>query len=342
MEILAVNDSPLALTALSGLLESEGFEVLQAKNGLEALEILERSTCQIVVLDWEMPVMDGPEFCRVVRERFFARYIYIIFLTGHTDKQKELLGLAAGADDYVVKSLDSCDVLLARLKVARRILSEEACTLAIEAIRLFNQAKPTGLEDHGQRVSLLCSALLKELEKKQRFQATIDSTFRRHFFSVCPLYDIGYIALPDHLLRLRRGLDNEEFEVYKKHTSTGGQIFDRLSKSFPAADFFAMARDIATTHHERLDGSGFPVGLKGEAIPLVGRIVFLADTYDALTTPDRSVRPVSHEYAKWLISQGRNIHFDPDIVTAFLACEDFFIEHSSLGRQGEQKIDIKL
>lgn len=342
MQVLVVNDSPLILMAIRSLLGSEGYEVLSASNGQEALNILEQGTCQIVILDWEMPIMDGVEFCRIVRECFFARYIYIIFLTSHQERQWELDGLEAGADDYIFKSNDSSPLLLARLKIAKRILSEEACGLVTEAIRLINQAKPDRFVDHGPRVAACCFEMLKELEKKKKFQDTIDSTFRRHFHAVCSLYDIGYIGLPDDLQIVRRGLSDQEYEVYKKHTSIGSQIFERLSRDFPAADFLAMARDMAATHHERYDGSGYPVGLKGESIPLVGRILFLADTYDALISSDRSVEPMSHDYAKWLISQGKKIHFDPDVVDAFLTCEDQFQEQTLSGILHKDTIKIDL
>ena len=182
------------------------------------------------------------------------------------------------------------------------------------------------MEDHGERVARYCNVLLRRLRGREKFQSTIDPAFRRHFFSACPLYDIGCMGIPSGILLKQRQLSTEEYELLKEHPKRGARMFEQILKEFPEAGFLAMARDMAATHHERYDGSGYPDGLKGEQIPLVGRILFLADTYDALTSENRGRKPFNHDYAKWVIVQGRKIHFDPDVVDAFLDAEAEFLD----------------
>ena len=140
-----------------------------------------------------------------------------------------------------------------------------------------------------------------------------------------PLHDIGKVGVPDSVLLKPGPLTPDEFEVMKQHTIIGSMTLDAACQTYPDARFLAMARDIARSHHERYDGDGYPDGLAGESIPLCGRIVALADVYDALTTK-RIYKPAfSHERAREIIVAGRGSHFDPAIVDAFIENEDRFV-----------------
>ena len=183
MQILAVNDSNLILAALKGLLEKHGYDVVTATNGREALEVLEKSTCQLVLLDWEMPIMDGPECCREIRARYWGRYVYVVFLTGHDLAKQKTVAFEAGADDYVVKS-GPPDELLARLGAARRLLQEDACPLMVRSLSLMIEAHHEGVESHGIRVSKYCQALLQYLKMTEKYRDVIDAAFFRRFVTV--------------------------------------------------------------------------------------------------------------------------------------------------------------
>jgi putative two-component system response regulator len=144
-----------------------------------------------------------------------------------------------------------------------------------------------------------------------------------------PLHDIGKVAIPDAVLLKPGKLTPDEFEVMKTHTITGARTLGAALASHPEADFLVMAKQIAESHHERFDGSGYPQGLKGTSIPLCGRIVALADVYDALTSKRVYKEAFSHERAREIIVQGAGSHFDPDLVAAFLATEREFFELST-------------
>lgn len=141
-----------------------------------------------------------------------------------------------------------------------------------------------------------------------------------------PLHDIGKVGIPDSVLLKPGRLNDIEFDIMKTHTTLGAQTLDAAIRQFPGAKFLEMARDIALTHHERWSGGGYPNGLRGEEIPLAGRIMAIADVYDALTSK-RVYKPAfTHEVAKSMIVQDSGKHFDPSLVEAFLACEAQFIK----------------
>jgi putative two-component system response regulator len=159
-----------------------------------------------------------------------------------------------------------------------------------------------------------------------KYQSEVDAEFVRLIYQTSPLHDIGKVGIPDAVL-LKPGQFNDiEFEIMQQHTRLGAQTLDAALERYPEARFLKIARDIALTHHERWDGTGYPQGLKGEQIPLCGRIVAVADVYDALTSR-RVYKPAfDHAVARSIILKDSGTHFDPDIVDAFLAVEDEFVE----------------
>ena len=163
-----------------------------------------------------------------------------------------------------------------------------------------------------------------ELARHSVYADQMDGDFAEMVFLTSPLHDIGKVGIPDNILCKPGKLTEEEFEVMKQHTVIGGETLDSLAESHPEARFLLFARDIAWSHHEWFDGSGYPRGLSGHDIPLCGRVVTVADVYDALTTK-RVYKPAyEHERAKEIILNSRGSHFDPVIVDAFLRREDDF------------------
>ncbi|MDR1483576.1 MAG: response regulator [Planctomycetaceae bacterium] len=322
MQVLIVDDSKLALIALKALLTEAGYDVLAAMNGEEALKILETNSCRMVISDWEMPIMTGLELCRKVRSGEYSGYIYFILLTSHKEEMVE--GLSAGADDFIAKPYKP-DEVLARLRSGERILSLETRDVAIFALAKLAESRDVDTGAHLERVQYYCRTLAQRMAMVEKHQGVIDPEFVRLIFQTSPLHDIGKVGIPDSVLLKPGRLDPHEFDIMKTHTTIAAQTLDATLSKFPGASFLKMARDIAATHHEKFDGSGYPNGLAGENIPLCGRIIALADVYDALISKRVYKQALTHESAKAIIVEGRCKHFDPDVVDCFIDLEDQFI-----------------
>ena len=170
-----------------------------------------------------------------------------------------------------------------------------------------------------------CRLLAEYLSTTEKFRHCIDADYVRPIYMTSPLHDIGKVGIPDHVLLKPGKLTLDEFEIMKLHTVIGAQTLDAALNAQPNAAYLRFARDIAWSHHEKYNGLGYPRGLKGEDIPLCGRIVAIADVYDALTTK-RVYKPAfTHEKARGIILEGRGTDFDPDIVDAFSHLEHEFI-----------------
>jgi putative two-component system response regulator len=324
MQVLIVDDSKLGLMALKGLLTNAGYEVVTAMNGQEALEILKKSPARLVISDWEMPVMTGIELCRAVRSEDFPGYVYFLLLTAHGTLDEMVQGLSAGADDFIAKPY-SPDEVLARMRAGERILSLETRDVAIFALAKLAESRDSDTGAHLERVQHYCRVLSQQMATVEKYRDVIDPEFIRLMFQTSPLHDIGKVGIPDAVLLKPGRLDPHEFEIMRTHTTIAGQTLDAALKKFPGVSFLNMARDIAMTHHERFDGSGYPKRLQGYDIPLCGRIIALADVYDALISKRVYKAAFTHEAAKEEIVKGCGSHFDPDVVESFLAREEQFV-----------------
>lgn len=324
MQVLIVDDSKLVLMALKGLLTDAGYEVLTAMNGKEALDVLRKNYCRLVISDWEMPVMTGIELCQAIRNEELAGYIYFVLLTSHGTLSEMIQGLASGADDFIAKPYSSAEVL-ARIRAGERILSLETRDVAIFAMAKLAESRDVDTGAHLERVQHYCRCLAQRMAAIDRYHDIIDAEFIRLIFQTSPLHDIGKVGIPDAVLLKPGRLDAKEFEIMKGHAMIGAETLGAALAKFPGVSFLSMARDIAATHHERYDGSGYPNNLVGEDIPLCGRIIALADVYDALTSKRVYKQAFTHDSAKSIIVEGRGTHFDPDVVDSFLQLEDQFL-----------------
>jgi len=324
MQLLIVDDSRAALALLKVALEMAGYEVLTACNGLEALSILREGDCRMVVCDWEMPEMDGLEFCESVRSEDLGRYIYTILLTAREGTGNVVRGLTAGADDFVSKPYDISE-LTGRIRAGERMLAQETRDLVIFAMAKLAESRDPETGGHLERVRTYSWALAKDLALHGAYRAQIDAGFIRLIYLTSPLHDIGKVAIPDSVLLKPGRLSTREFEIMKTHTTHGAETLDLALERYPNARFLRMARDIAAYHHERYDGGGYPEQLAGEDIPLCARIFALADVYDALVSKRVYKAAYSHEVARGIIVEERGTHFDPAVVDAFLRCEGIFL-----------------
>lgn len=323
MRVLIVEDDDLAAEMLQNSLAQFGYEVTTARNGREALELVRTGLYRLVVSDWEMPEMTGVELCRQIRKRQGSGYVYVILLTARTGTRNAVEGLNAGADDFISKPFQPQEIRV-RLRAGERILSLESRDVTIFSLAKLAESRDPETGAHLERMREYCRILAEHLSRQDKFRERVDGDYVQLIYMTSPLHDIGKVGIPDRVLLKAGRLTSEEFEIMKRHTVIGGETLDAAAQAHPEASFLWMARDIAWTHHERYDGSGYPRGMAGEEIPLCGRIVSLADVYDALTTK-RIYKPAyGHERARSLILEGAETHFDPDIVQAFLANEDRF------------------
>jgi putative two-component system response regulator len=324
MRVLVVEDDPDALEMLENALICFDYEVATARDGLEAQEMVRSGHYRLIISDWEMPGMTGVELCRYVRQRASSEYTYFILLTLRTGRHNVIDGLRAGADEFLSKPFDPTELEM-RLRVAERILSLESRDVVIFSLAKLAEARDTDTGAHLERIREYCLVLAQHLAGMQKFNSVLDGDYIQLLYLTSPLHDIGKVGIPDNVLLKPGRLTPEEFEIMKEHVLIGGRTLDAAVKAHPRAKYLQVARDIAFTHHEKFDGTGYPNHLHGEEIPLCGRIVALSDVYDALTTR-RVYKPAySHEVAKNIIVDGSGKHFDPDIVDAFLASEEEFL-----------------
>lgn len=349
--ILIVDDSPENIMILLDLLRGQ-YTITVATNGKRALQLAGSNTPpDLILLDVLMPDMDGYEVCSQLKAVPGTSDIPVIFVTGLSDESDEQKGLDLGAVDFIQKPF-SPPLVQARVRnhlelkkhrdhledvVQERtrdlLLTQDAAILGLGILAEFRNLE-TG--EHIRRTQHYVRLIAEKLQEYQRFQEYFDLTTMRLLFNSAPLHDIGKVGIPDNILLKHGKLEPDELEIMKQHTIIGRDVIRRIEKNMhdnSASAFLRFAEELAYTHHEHWDGSGYH-GLKGEEIPISGRIMALADVYDALTSA-RIYKPAySHEEATKIIFEGndrtRPEHFDPVVLQAFVDLNDTF-QHVSSG-----------
>ncbi|MEW4487986.1 HD domain-containing phosphohydrolase [Thalassoglobus sp. JC818] len=328
MDILVADDDYSTTETLRNALEAFGYDVTVARDGTEAYQYLRTGQFRLFISDWEMPGMTGLELCREVRSRHSGGYIYLILLTSYSSMEDVVQGLEAGADDFITKPFNPSE-LLVRVRAGERILGLESRELTIFALAKLAESRDQETGAHLERMREYARILAEELAQTDEFGDIVDGDYINLLHLTTPLHDIGKVAIPDSILLKPGRLTRQEFEVMKTHTTLGAKTLTEVATHHPNASYLEMARDIALTHHERVDGQGYPNGLRGDQIPLCGRITALADVYDALTSKRVYKDAYSHDVAKAITLRNSGSHFDPEIVQAFLRCESHFLDVKS-------------
>src|SRR5262245_23223597 len=324
MHVLAVDDDSTSLDILAEHLTHFGYQVSTASNGREAFDLIRTGRFRLVISDWQMPEMNGLELCREVRRRGAYGYVYFILLTSHSGLENVVAGFKAGADDFLTKPFQPQELWM-RIRTGERVLALEGRDLLIFAMAKLTESRDNETGAHLERMREYSRILAEELSTWPKYRQKVDGDYVQLLYLTCPLHDIGKVAIPDAVLLKPGKLTADEFEVMKQHTIFGSDTLSSVAHARPEAEFLTMARDIALTHHERYDGHGYPLGLAEEDIPLCGRIVALADVYDALTSK-RVYKPAyGHSTARSIILEGVGTQFDPDIVEAFRRREEQFM-----------------
>ena len=337
--LLLVDDNTTNLQVLREALDGQGYKLLVAKNGPSALTIVQKALPDLILLDIMMPEMDGYEVCTRLKENPQTDQIPVIFITAMTDQQDEARGLALGAVDYITKPINP-ELVSARVRnqlelkrhrdhleemVKKRTRELELTqAILIEGLATLAECRDPETGGHIKRTQNYVKALAMKLKDHKRFRDKLSDETIEQLYLSAPLHDVGKVGVRDDILLKQGQLTDEEFEEMKKHTTIGDHTLQMIERKLGTSTFLQCARQIAYTHQEKWDGSGYPQGLTGDEIPIAGRLMALADVYDALISKRVYKPPMTHEQAVEIIEKGRKAHFDPDVVDAFHELGDTF------------------
>ena len=339
--ILIVDDEETNRTYLDAVLSAEGYNTVQARDGKMAFDMISTHEPDLILLDAMMPVLDGFELAEQLKNNEVTKIIPIIMLTSLTDRTSKMRALQCGVEEFVTKPVDRAELWirvrnLLRLKEYNDFLTDYSQTLEQEVEERTAQLltsyfdsmfsilraaefrdKETG--DHIHRIAYYCREMANDLGMSPEYTDTI--------YHASPLHDVGKIGIPDRILLKRGGHTPDEWEIMKTHSILGHKILGQGKSSSP---FTIMGAEIALSHHERWDGTGYPYGLKGEDIPLSARIMMISDVYDALRS-ERPYKPAfTHDHTLDIIMKGdertQPEHFDPMILSRFDVLSERFRE----------------
>lgn len=363
--ILVVDDTPDNLTLMGELLMDK-YKVKIANSGERALKIANTDNPpDLILLDIMMPEMDGYEVCRRLKLAPPTRDIPVIFLTAKSEVADEQHGLELGAVDYITKPI-SPPVVLARvknhlaLKAAADFLRDKNDYLeqevdkrttevmaiqdaTIQVVTSLAETRDPETGNHIRRTQFYVKALAEALQPNPRFANELSDNQIKVLFKSAPLHDIGKVGIPDQILLKPGRFTPEEFEIMKTHTTLGFEAIERAEQQLGMkVDFLSTAKQIALSHQEKWDGSGYPHHLSGDAIPLSARIMAVADVYDALISRRVYKDGMSHQAALQVMRDGRGSHFDPDILDAFLAIHQTMADIAERYADSKEEIQSKL
>jgi len=336
--VLVVDDAPMNLDVLSHSL-SDSFDVITAENGETALDLAAENLPDLIVLDIRMPVMDGYEVCRQLKQSPITRGIPVIFLTAMLEEADEAYGLALGAVDYITKPVSPALVkarvrnhieLKCRNDRLAELVDERTRELArtqeatIESLGILAECREPEGSGHIRRTRLYVGRLAQRLLEKGQYTPPLDEQLIAQICKSAPLHDLGKLAIPDHILRKEGPLSQEEFDVMKTHASVGQAAIAAAERRLGSDSFLHLALEMAHAHHERWDGTGYPQGLKGESIPLCARLMAVADAYDALISRKVYKSPYPHSKAVAIMEENRGKAFDPVLIDAFCEVKEEF------------------
>lgn len=330
-KILIIDDTPENIDILGKLLYE--YKRYFALDGDQGIKIAKNISPDLILLDIKMPGIDGYEVCRRLKEDEDTKKIPIIFITAMTEDSSEEKGLMLGAVDYITKPFNPS---LVRVRVKNNlelkkyrddleILVEQRTRqleltqeVTIRTLASLAETRDSETGAHLIRTQNYVRILAMKLLNLGKYVDKLNQRTINDMYKSAPLHDIGKVGVPDNILLKPGKLTEDEFEEMKKHTIYGKEAISKAESTLGENSFLSFAGEIAYTHHEKWDGSGYPRGLKGEEIPLCGRIMAIADVYDALISK-RIYKPAwSHDRTVETIREGLGTHFDPIIAKIFL------------------------
>lgn len=327
IKVLVVEDSNVSRKLLAENFQKVGHTILEASNGEEGIEIWEKESPDFVVTDWNMPVKSGLELVKHIRRSSSHQYYtYIILITARDDEDCISKAFEAGVDDYLTKPVNYRELSL-RIKAGERLLNLQSKDLIVFALARLAEIRDKETGDHLERIRQYSKLLAEKMSQTAKYKNIINPNYIKNLYDTSPLHDIGKVGIPDYILLKEGKLTQEEFDIMKTHTILGKTTLEEVSRNANRG-FLKMAIEIAGSHHEKWNGSGYPLGLKGLEIPLSARLVALADVYDALRSKRSYKERMPHKKACQIIVKDSGTHFDPDVVYAFMEIENRFKEIS--------------
>jgi putative two-component system response regulator len=320
-KVLVVDDNPVIRRLLEKHLQMEGYEVLQAADGREALQAIDDNfDLNIIITDIQMPVMDGFKLIKAIRESHLtAAYIFVI--TNVDDRDSMIKALKLGANDYLLKPIHHQELSF-RLKNCRQLLGLEGQDELIFSMAKLADCRSPETGMHLERVRKFTYLLAHHLIDNCP-ELGMTESMAMEISTGSPLHDIGKVGIADGILNKPDRLTPDEFTIMKTHASIGGNLIGEILRKKPSRKL-RFSYEMTFYHHEKWDGSGYPLGLRGQDIPLAARIMALADVYDALTTERVYKKALSRQKARSIIMESSGSHFDPVLVEAFQQLEKQF------------------
>ena len=344
--ILIVDDNPENLKVLSNMLEKEGYDTRVAMDGEKALESIQAEAPDLVLLDIQMPKMDGYQVCHNLKSTEKYKMIPIIFISALNEVYDKVKAFQVGGVDYITKPFQFEEVsarVNTHLKIdhlqkelekhnrnLKQIVKEQVKEISdaqlstIMALIKISEDRDYHTGQHLERTRNYCKTVAVELMKNGTYPNIVNEEFIEIISQASTLHDLGKVGIPDSILLKPGKLTPEEFETMKTHTSTGANTLLSVIEKYPKNEFLKMGFEIAGFHHEKWDGTGYPDGLLGKAIPLSARIMALADVYDALRSERVYKKAFSHDKSKNILVEGKSSHFDPLLIDVFLKLEEEF------------------
>jgi len=351
--ILVVDDQLQNVELLEAQLVPLGYEIIRATNGKDALTIITGNEIDLMLLDIMMPGMDGFEVIRRVRQGTKTRLLPIILVTALRETEDRIKGIEAGCDDFISKPVDKME-LFARVRSLLKVKDyndlmlnyrkelESEVTARTEQLKKALERIKTASLDTIYRLSVASEYKDKDtgahIKRMSRYSVAVarrmgldENTIETILYSA-PMHDLGKIGIPDQILMKPAILDPAEWKIMKMHTVIGAKILQGSD-----AEFIKSGESIALSHHEKWDGSGYPNGVKGQEIPIAGRIVAIADVFDALTSKRPYKEPFTIEKSLAIVKEGRGTHFDPDVVDAFFDIQEEILNIKKQYNEDNQK-----
>ncbi|MCL1832234.1 MAG: response regulator [Oscillospiraceae bacterium] len=355
-KIIFVDDQVSNLMIGRNVLSSD-YDVFTVPSGKKMFELMEKISPDLILLDVEMPEMDGYETIKKLKTIPGTDGLPVIFLTAKTDADSELQGLELGAIDYITKPF-SPPLLLKRIEVhlllldQRRqletqkeqleqyntnlegIVAEKTKTIlelqnaVLETVAELVEARDDVTGGHIERTQSYLKILFEGLSETGVYKDQIKDWDVDIVVQSAQLHDVGKISVNENILNKPGRLTEEEFEEIKKHTTIGGRIIEHIQERTSDHEFLDFTKAMAVSHHERWDGTGYPHGLRGTEIPLEGRLMAIVDVYDALVSERPYKKAFTHDEAVSIIRDGSGSQFDPTLVELFLAEQGKFYERA--------------
>ena len=325
MKVLVAENNQEQRQTLVKYLEEENITVVEATSGTNVLELWSAELPNVLILDINLENGNTRNLIEEIRKREQDSYTYIIVATDDDDQVIISDSYEVGADDYISMPIRKTE-LIYRLKASSKVIGNSENQYVIYALAQLTETRDLETGKHLERIGAYAKVLATELKNNPKYSNVVTNHFINNLALSAVLHDIGKVGIEDAILRKQGLYTKEERMAMQQHTLLGHKTIMNIQEKYPFIHFLHMAAEIARSHHEKFDGTGYPDNLSGTDIPLSARIVALADVFDALIS-ERVYKPkYSFEESKRIILESSGSHFDPDIVQAFLKNEDKFYE----------------